>query len=85
LYGGGLRVANFAVNNSSTAGTVFFGEESVVVGPYAKLELTSVPSYWTRNIQLVKGLVRNRKANKPTDKPSEGAGSGGSGEGVNNG
>jgi hypothetical protein len=75
LYGGGLKVANFAINTSGTAGTVFLGEGPVVVGPHEKLELATVPSYWTRNIQLVKGLTSRRKV--ATESPA-GDGSGGS-------
>jgi hypothetical protein len=59
-------VANFAVNSSNRAGTVFFGTDSVVVGPHEKLKLSSTPSYWTKNIQLVKGLSRSRSPEKPS-------------------
>jgi hypothetical protein len=48
------------VNNSSRAGTVFFGKDSVTVGPYEKFRLDSVPSYWTKNLQLVRGITRSR-------------------------
>jgi hypothetical protein len=61
-----IRVANFAVNTSNTAGTVFFGKDSVTVGPHGKLEISAAPSFWTKNIQLVKGTshIRNREPKK---------------------
>jgi hypothetical protein len=77
-------VSNFAVNNSNKAGTVFFGKESVTVDPYGKLELTEMPSYWTKNIQLVKGTVHSRGAKSSAAKDSDLKG-GGSKEGGNNG
>jgi hypothetical protein len=49
-----------AVNNSSKAGTVFFGKEAKTVGPHGKVSLTSKPTYWTSNIKLVKSIARSR-------------------------
>jgi hypothetical protein len=59
-------VANFAVNTSNKAGTVFFGVDSVTVGPHEKLELEDTPTYWTKNIQLVKRISRDRSPGKPS-------------------
>jgi hypothetical protein len=86
--GGGVAVSNFAVNNSNKAGTVFFGEEAVAVGPYGKLELDSMPSYWTKNIQLVRVTASSLGAGKPlaeAEESSDSNGNDGYDEGVNNG
>jgi hypothetical protein len=65
-------VANFEVNTSNSPGSVFIGADSVAVGPHEKLELQETPSYWTKNIQLVKRLSRKRGPGKlPRAKPPE--------------
>jgi hypothetical protein len=57
-------VADFAVNNSDKTGKVYFGEEVKVVGPRGKIEISTMPSFWTKNIQLVKGITRSRADKK---------------------
>lgn len=77
-------MANFAVNNSNKAGKVFFGNELKVVEPYGKLELASMPTFWTKNIQLVKGTTRSRGAKKDGKSGASASASGGSNNGGTN-
>jgi hypothetical protein len=75
-----------AVNNSSKAGTVFFGKDTQTVGPHGKATLQAKPTFWTSNIQLVKSITRDRSsaAGHLTGAGDEVAGDE-AGEGVNNG